>query len=56
MYQGPYEDIGPAYTRLFTWMTENGFVPAGPPRELYYSDPATTQPSEYMTEIQMPIA
>ncbi len=55
MYQGPYEGIGPSYTRLFTWITENSFVPAGPPRELYYSDPAETTPDEYLTEIQMPI-
>jgi len=56
MYQGPYDGIGPSYTRLFTWMTENGFVPAGPPRELWYSDPAVTEPKDYLTEIQMPIA
>jgi len=55
MYQGPYEDIGPEYARLWTWIAENSFVPSGPPRELWYSDPATTEPAEYLTEIQMPI-
>jgi len=56
MYQGPYDGIGPSYTRLWTWIAENGFVPAGPPRELWYSDPAVTEPEDYLTEIQMPIA
>jgi len=55
MYQGPYEQIAPAYETLFGWIIEQGFVPGGPPRELYYSDPSEVPPAEYLTEIQMPI-
>lgn len=55
MYKGPYEGIAPAYEALGAWLAERRHVPGGPPRELYYSDPATVAPSEYLTEIQVPL-
>jgi effector-binding domain-containing protein len=53
---GPYETVGPAYAPLFGWLAQSGYRPAGPPMEVYYSDPATVAPSDYVTEIRIPIA
>lgn len=55
MYTGPYDGVGPAYEAAMKWMSEHGHQPAGPPRELWYSDPDEVAPEDYVTEIQMPI-
>lgn len=55
MHHGPYETIGSTYGELATWIEVNGFEVVGPPEELYYSDPATTLPAEYLTEIRFPV-
>lgn len=39
-----------------TWIAANGYQIAGPFEELYYSDPNTTQPADYLTEIRIPVA
>jgi effector-binding domain-containing protein len=56
MYHGPYEEIAPAYEELAAWTSANGYDLVGPPQELYHSDPATTSPEEYLTEIRLPVA
>jgi effector-binding domain-containing protein len=56
MYRGPYEQIAPAYKDLEAWTVANGYDIVGPPQELYYSDPATTPPEEYLTEIRFQVA
>ena len=38
------------------WIEANGFDVVGPPEELYFSDPETTAPSDYLTEIRFPVA
>jgi len=55
-YHGPYEEILPAYHFLGGWIADHGYSICGPSEELYYSDPATTEPDEYMTEIRFPVA
>jgi effector-binding domain-containing protein len=56
VYQGPYENIGEAYTAIMAWTEENGYQITGPDRELYLTSPADTQnPNEYVTEIQFPV-
>lgn len=55
-YIGPYELIAPTYRELGAWVTANGYAFAGPPSELYLSDPATTLPEAYLTEIRFPVA
>lgn len=55
MYKGPYELISPTYDELGRWVGTNGFVMAGPPSEVYYSDPADTRPEDYLTEIRFPV-
>ena len=56
MHKGPYDQIGPVYEQLYGWLGQQGYRPAGPPRELYFSDPEEVPPEEYLTEVQMPVA
>ncbi|MDP2299445.1 MAG: GyrI-like domain-containing protein [Coriobacteriia bacterium] len=56
MHVGPYETVAPTYDALRTWIAAQGYRPTGPPIEVYYSDPATVAPEEYVTEIRIPIA
>lgn len=56
MHHGPYDEVGPAYQTLIGWIQEHGHEIAGPPREVYLSDPAETpDPADHLTEIQFPI-
>ncbi|MFC5380018.1 MerR family transcriptional regulator [Aquipuribacter nitratireducens] len=56
LHRGPYAEIAPAYHSLEGWMRENGHRPAGPPREVYLNDPATTLPEDLLTEVQWPVS
>jgi effector-binding domain-containing protein len=57
IYKGPYEGISEAYSALMAWIESNGYQITGPDRELYLTSPADTQnPTEYVTEIQFPVA
>jgi AraC family transcriptional regulator len=56
MHEGPYDGVGGAYGALQTWMTENGRLPGGPPRETYLNEPGTVPDAELLTEIAWPIA
>lgn len=55
-HRGPYEAIGAAYGELATWIAANGYDVVGPSEEVYFSDPNTTPPEDYLTEIRFPIA
>lgn len=55
MHRGPYDSIKPTYDALTTWIAEQGYAIAGPPVEIYYSDPADTPPDEYLTEVRFPV-
>ncbi len=55
VHRGPYDEAGPAYRAVEAWVQEHGHATAGPPREVYLTDPATTPPAEYLTEVQFPI-
>jgi len=56
MHKGEYETISTSYDELMAWVMANGYQIVGPPEELYYSDPATTKPQDYLTEIRIPVA
>ncbi|MFC1918342.1 MerR family transcriptional regulator [Chloroflexota bacterium] len=57
IYKGAYEGIGKAYEALMAWIESNGCQITGPDRELYLTSPGdTSDPSQYVTEIQFPIA
>jgi effector-binding domain-containing protein len=55
VHQGSYDDVGPAYAAILTWMDEHGVRPAGPPREYYLNDAETTKQEDLLTEIAFPI-
>lgn len=55
MHVGPYETIEPTYRELGKWVAEQGYQLAGPPEEIYFSDPNELPPEEYVTEIQFPV-
>jgi effector-binding domain-containing protein len=55
MHKGPYETISETYNLVAAWIAANGMTMAGPPEESYFSDPATTAPEDYLTEIRMPV-
>jgi effector-binding domain-containing protein len=56
LYAGPYENVGPAYRALAEWVQEHGHETAGPPREVYLTDPNEVQdPGALRTEIVWPI-
>ena len=56
VYQGKYEEIGNAYSAVMAWIEPNGYRIAGPNREVYLRSPGDTgDPSQYVTEIQVPV-
>jgi effector-binding domain-containing protein len=56
VHAGRYEDVGPAYRALGTWVQEHGHETAGPPREVYVVGPdQVREPGALRTEIVWPI-
>ncbi len=55
LHKGPYDKIGTVYGALVGWIMENGYQIAGPPEEVYLSDPQKTPPKELVTEIRFPV-
>ena len=57
VHHGSYETIGAAHEALLQWIDANGYLVAGPDRELnLYHDPALRRDdATYITEIQYPI-
>lgn len=55
VHKGPFETIAETYRLLGEWVAAEGLRIVGPPEELYLSDPAKVPPSEYLTEVRMPV-
>ncbi len=56
IHRGPYDEIGPAYEVLSRWIMQHGRQMAGPPREVYLTDPdQTPDPEDHLTEVAWPI-
>lgn len=55
LVKGPYEQIGDAYTAAMKWLEANDYQLCGAPREVYLTDPGSTAPADYLTEIQFPV-
>jgi effector-binding domain-containing protein len=55
IHKGPYENCGPAYEELFSWISKKGKRISGPTREAYLNDPREVPPEEILTEIYAPI-
>ena len=55
MHKGSYEQVGATYGALAGWVMENGYEIAGPPEEVYISDPGKTPAEELLTEVRFPV-
>jgi AraC family transcriptional regulator len=55
LHVGPYDTVATAYQRVSDWLAANGYVIAGPPREVYLSDPSTP-PDQVRTIVEFPVA
>ncbi len=54
LHVGPYDTIGAAYAELMAWPGEHGLAVAGPPREVYLSEPETP-PEQIRTIVELPV-
>src|SRR5258707_3173365 len=48
--------LGRAYVALYRWMTDNGYQLIGPPRQVHLQRGDDMDPSQYVTEMQFPVA
>lgn len=56
VYRGPYDGIGPMYTKLFAWIGQHGYRETGPPREIYLNGPDDVKsPADYLTQLVVPV-
>lgn len=55
VHRGPYQQIGPAYHALTSWIVDRGHEPAGPPREIYLNDPNEVPEAELRTRVEWPV-
>jgi effector-binding domain-containing protein len=54
LHVGPYDGVGAAYDALGSWIGSNGMIVAGPPREVYLSEP-DTPPGQIRTIVEFPV-
>ena len=54
-FVGAYERMEPVYAEFGRWIADQGYQIAGPSQEVYLSDPETTTPDQYVTEIRFPV-
>jgi len=54
VHVGPYDTIGAAYDTLTAWIGAHELACAGPPREVYLSEPETP-PEQIRTIIEFPV-
>ncbi|MBY8852257.1 GyrI-like domain-containing protein, partial [Saccharothrix sp. MB29] len=52
---GPYDQIPLTVHALLAWCAERGHPLRGPIREVYVSDPATTEPDRLVTHLMIPL-
>lgn len=52
---GPYEQMDATYKALWECVAAEGYEIDGPPIERYNSDPDTTPPEEYVTDVMVPL-
>lgn len=55
IYKGPYENIGVAYSKIYSYAAENNLKLIGPDRSLYLNNPNEVKEDDLMTEIQYPV-
>ncbi len=53
VHTGPYEEISLTVHGVLAWFGDHGHTPAGPVREVYLNDPATTPPERLETRVMI---
>ena len=53
--KGPYTKMGEAFSKLFGWIAERGYTPAGPPLGRFFNAPGQVPDEELLWEVQCPI-
>jgi DNA-binding transcriptional MerR regulator len=53
VHTGPYEEIPLTVHGVLAWFGDYGHTPAGPVREVYLNDPATTPPEHLETRVMV---
>lgn len=58
LHRGPYAELADVYRKLYrTWLPNSGETASGaPPHEEYLNDCRTLPPTEWLTEIRLPLA
>lgn len=56
VHKGPYHGLPGSWQRMMGWVAAQGRQPAGPPREVYLSDPGEVPEEELLTELVVPLA
>jgi len=54
--RGPYTQVEAAFGRLYAWIGQKGYQPAGPPSGIYFNDPAQVPGDQLMWELRSPLA
>ena len=54
--KGSYAEIAEEYGKIMQWIQENGYMMIGSPREIYLKGGEGIPESEYITEVQFPVA
>jgi DNA-binding transcriptional MerR regulator len=58
MHQGPYEEMGRTYEKLFIYLKQKGYRALTPSRSIFHKGPGMLfrgNPQHYLTELQIPI-
>ncbi|TDD81860.1 MerR family transcriptional regulator [Actinomadura darangshiensis] len=55
VHTGPYEEISLTVHGVLAWFGDYGHTPAGPVREVYLNDPATTPPEHLETRVMIAV-
>jgi DNA-binding transcriptional MerR regulator len=56
VHRGPFANLNQAYGALFNWIESNGYRIDGPSREVYLQYERGGDQSQYVTEVQFPVA
>jgi effector-binding domain-containing protein len=55
IHAGPYDKVSGSYAKVFAFIADQGFQPAGPCIEKYLNNPMQVKPEELRTEINVPV-
>lgn len=55
LYQGPYEDVAPSWSKMFSYIYRNNYEPTGAGMEVYLNSPEEVPEDSLLTEIRIPV-